>query len=96
MEARQTKNKMKQKTPTTTNYVAIASTRQEIQNDVATQLNLPPQETIVKSFNRSRENLRKLFRTYLMKKNFKFSKRLKILSFPTKEKMNPKNSSHLP
>ena len=36
---------------TTTNYKAIASTLQEIQNDVATQLNLQPQETIVKSLN---------------------------------------------
>ena len=43
---------MKEKALTTTNYVAIASTLQEIQNDVATQMNLPPQETIVKSLNR--------------------------------------------
>ena len=51
-EARQAKNKTKEKSLTTTNYVAIASTLQEIQNDVATQLNLPLQETIVKSLNR--------------------------------------------
>ena len=51
-EARQAKNKMKEKALTTTNYVAIASTLQENQNDVATQMNLPPQETIVKSLNR--------------------------------------------
>ena len=51
-EARQAKNKMKEKALTTTNYVAIASTLQEIQNDVATQMNLPPPETIVKSLNR--------------------------------------------
>ena len=38
-EARQAKNKMKEKALTTTNYVAIASTLQEIQNDVATQMN---------------------------------------------------------
>ena len=48
-EAKQAKNKMKEKALTTANYVAIASTLQEIQNDVATQMNLPPQETIVKS-----------------------------------------------
>ena len=46
------KNKMKEKALTTTNYVAIASTLQEIPIDVATQMNLPPQETIVKSPNR--------------------------------------------
>ena len=51
-EARQTENRMKENALTTTNYVAIASTIQEIRNDVATQLNLPPQETIVKSLNR--------------------------------------------
>ena len=51
-EARQAKNKMKEKALTTTNYVAIASTLQEIQNDVAMQMNLLPQETIVKSLNR--------------------------------------------
>ena len=51
-EARQAKNKIKEKALTTTNYVAIASTLQEIQIDVATQMNLPPQETIVKSLNR--------------------------------------------
>ena len=96
MEARQAKNKMKQKTPTKANYVAIASTRQEIQNDVAMELNSPPQETIVKSLNRSRESLQKLFRTYLLEKIFQFPKHLKILLFPTKEKMNPKNSSFLP
>ena len=33
-EARQAKNKMKEKALTTTNYVAIASTLQEIQNDL--------------------------------------------------------------
>ena len=32
--------------------MAIASTIQEIQNDVATEMNLPPQETIVKSLKR--------------------------------------------
>ena len=51
-EARQAKNKMKEKALTTTNYVIIASTLQEIQNDVATQMNLSPQETIVKSLYR--------------------------------------------
>ena len=51
-EARQAKNKIEEKALTTTNYVAIASPLQEIQNDVATQINLPPQETIVKSLNR--------------------------------------------
>ena len=50
-EARQAK-KMKEKALTTANYVAIASILQEIQNDVATQMNLRPQETIVKSLNR--------------------------------------------
>ena len=42
---------MKEKALTTTNHVAISSSLQEIQNDVATQMNLPPQETIVKSLN---------------------------------------------
>ena len=42
MEARQAKNKMKEKVVTTTNYVAIAPTLKKIQNDVATQLTLPP------------------------------------------------------
>ena len=51
-KARQAKNKMKEKALTTTNYVAIASTLQELQNDLATQMNFPPQETIVKSLNR--------------------------------------------
>ena len=51
-EARQAKNKMKEKALTTTNYGAIASTLQEIQNDVATQMIMPPQVTIVKSLNR--------------------------------------------
>ena len=46
-EARQAKNKMKEKALTTTNYVAVTSTIQEIQNDVATQMKLPPQEIIV-------------------------------------------------
>ena len=36
-EARQAKNKMKEKASTTTNYVVIASTLQEIQNDVASE-----------------------------------------------------------
>ena len=54
-EARQAKNKMQEKALTKTNYVAIASTLQEIQNDVATQMNLPPQETIVKSLNRYKQ-----------------------------------------
>ena len=47
---------MKEKAVTTTIYVAIASTLQELQNDVATQMNLPPQETIVKSLNRYKKN----------------------------------------
>ena len=51
-EARQAKNKMKEKALTTTNYVGIASTSQEIQKHAATQMNLPPQETIVKSLNK--------------------------------------------
>ena len=42
---------MREKALATTNYVAIASTLQEIQNDVATQMIMPPQETIVKSLN---------------------------------------------
>ena len=45
-EARQAKNKIKEKALRTTNYVAIASTLQEIQNDMAMQMSLPPQETI--------------------------------------------------
>ena len=53
-EARQAKNKMKEKALTTTNYVAIASTLQEGENDVATQMILPTHETIVKSLKRSR------------------------------------------
>ena len=47
-DARQAKNKMKEKALTTTNYVAIESTLQKIRNDVATQMILPPQGTIVK------------------------------------------------
>ena len=47
-EARQVKPKMKEKALTKTNYVAIASTLKEIQDDVATQMNLQPQEIIVK------------------------------------------------
>ena len=54
MKARQVK-KMKEKALTTTNYVAIASTLQKIQNDVATEGNLPPQETIVRSFKRHKK-----------------------------------------
>ena len=49
--------KIKEKALTTTNYVAITSTLQEIQNDVATQMNLSPQETIVKSLNRNKRKL---------------------------------------
>ena len=56
-EARHAKNKMKEKALTTTNYVAIASTLQEIQNDMATQMNLPPQETIVKPLNRYKRKI---------------------------------------
>ena len=54
-EARQAINKMEEKALITTNYVSIASALQEIQNDVATQMNLPPQETTVKSLNRYRK-----------------------------------------
>ena len=50
---------MKEKAQTTTNYVAIASTLQEIQNDVATQMNLPPQETILKSLKRYKRKFAK-------------------------------------
>ena len=92
-EARQAKNKMKEKALTTTNYVALASTLQEIQNDVAMQLNLPPQETIVKSLNRYKKNLQMIFRTYPMEKIFKFPKSSRILLLSTKEKMNLKDSS---
>ena len=95
-EAKQAKNKMKEKALTTTNYLAIASTLQEIQNNVAMQMNLPPQETIVKSLNRYKRKLQMLFRTYLMKKIFKFPKSSRFLLLATKEKMNPKGSSYLP
>ena len=43
---------MKEKVPTRTNYVAIVSILQKIQNDGVTQKNLPPQETIAMSLKR--------------------------------------------
>ena len=57
MEARQAKNKMEEKALTTSNYVAIASTLQEIQRDVATQINMPLLETIVKLVKRYKRKL---------------------------------------
>ena len=44
MKARQAKNKVKEKALTTTNYVAIASTLQEIENDMSTQMKSPPRD----------------------------------------------------
>ena len=52
---------MKEKALTAANYVAIALTLQEIQSDVATQMNLPPQETIVKSLNRYKRKFANAF-----------------------------------
>ena len=69
-DARQTKNKMKEKALATTNYVAIVSTLQEIQNDMATQMNLPPQQTIVKSLNRYRRKFANALWYIPHRKNF--------------------------
>ena len=75
-ETKQAKNKMREKAKTTTNYMAIASTLQEIHKNVATQMNLPPQETIVKSI----ERYKKISNALLHiphRKNFKFAEKIR-------------------
>ena len=52
--------------------MAIASTFQEIQNDVATQMNLPPQETIVKSLNRYKRKFANALPHIPHRKDFQF------------------------
>ena len=94
-EARQAKNK-KKKALATTNYVAIASTLQEIQNEVATQMNLPPQETIVKSLSRYKRKFANALPRIPHGKDFQIPEELRILLLSTKEKMNLKDSSYLP
>ena len=51
-EARELKNVMKEKALSMTNYNAISSSLQSVHDNVATQLNLPKQETLVKTLNR--------------------------------------------
>ena len=56
-EARQARNRMTEKALTTTKYVAIASTLEEIQIDVAAEMNFLPQETIVTLLGRYKRKL---------------------------------------
>ena len=95
-EARQAKNKMKEKALPTTNYVAIASTLQEIQNDVATQMNLPPQETIVKSLNRYKRKFANALPHIPHGKDFQIPEEFKDFVAFDKGKVNLKDSSYLP
>ena len=95
-EARQAKNKMKEKALTTTNYVAIASTLREIQIDVATQMNLPPQETIVKSPNRYIRIFANALPHIPHGKDFQIPEEFVDFVAFDKGKMNPKDSSYLP
>ena len=95
MESRQVKNKMKEKALTTTNYMTIASTVQDIQNDMATQMNMPPQEFFVKDSLDTRQNLQMHCRTYPMEKISKLLKIWKYLLLSLNERMNPKFSSYL-
>ena len=70
-------NKMKENALTTTDYVAIASALQEIQNDVATQMNLPPQETIVKSLIKYTRKFANAFPHIPQGKNFQIPEEFK-------------------
>ena len=83
---------MKEKALTTTNYVAIASTLQKIQNDVATQENLPAQETIVRSF-KGYKKFANALPHIPHRKDFEIPEVLKDFVALDKEKMNPKDSS---
>ena len=51
-EARDLKNVMKEKALSMTKYNAISSSFQSLQDNVTTQLNLPKEETLVKTLNR--------------------------------------------
>ena len=68
---------MKGKALRTTNYVAIPSTLQKIQYDVATQMNLPHQETIVILLNRSKRKFATELPHIPHEENFHFSEEFK-------------------
>ena len=68
---------MKEKALATTNYVAVASFILEIQNDVATQLKLPPQKTIVKSLSRYKKKFANAFPHISHGKDFQIPKKFK-------------------
>ena len=57
--------------------MAIASTLKEIQFDVATQMNLPPQETIVKSLNRYKRKFANALPHVTHGKDFQISEEFK-------------------
>ena len=57
--------------------MAIASTLQEIQNDVATQMNLPPLDTIVKSLNRCKRKFANALPQIPHEKDFKILEEFK-------------------
>ena len=81
---------MKEKEITATNYVAIASTLQENQKDVATQINLPPEQTIVKSVNRYKTKFENALPHIPHGKDFQFPEEFKDSVAFNKKKMNPK------
>ena len=83
---------MKEKAQTATNYLAIASTLQEIQNDVATQMKLPPQEKIVKSLNRYMRKFANALPHIPHGKDFQIPEEFKGFAAFDKEKDEPERS----
>ena len=73
-----------------------ALTLQEIQNDVAMQMNLPPQETIVESLKRYNRIIADALPHIPYGKDFQVSRRVQgSCFFLTMEKLNPKDSPNL-
>ena len=91
-EARQAKNKMKEKALTTTNYMAIASLLQKVQNDVTTQMILPPQETTVKSLNKNKRKFENAFLHIIHGRDFQIPEDFKDFVAFDKEEDEPKSS----
>ena len=82
--------------------MAIASTLQAIQNDVATQMNLPPQETIAKSLNRYKRKFANALPHIPHGKDFQIPEEFKETWSPkeTTQKIStaecPSSNSHIP
>ena len=86
---------MKEKAQTANNEVAIASTLQKIQIEVATQMHFPAQETIVKSLNRYKRKFDNALPQILHRKNIEFPEEFKDFVAYDKEKMITRSSSYL-